>query len=26
VENVGGSGTRIYIIELKGEGWKPSTG
>lgn len=26
VENVGGSGTRIYIIELKGGDWKPSTG
>ncbi len=26
VENIGGSGTRIYIIELKGDGWKPSTG
>jgi hypothetical protein len=26
VENVGGSGTRIYIIELKGRDWKPSTG
>ncbi len=26
VENIGGAGTRIYIIELKGEGWKPSTG
>jgi len=26
VENIGGSGTRIFIIELKGEGWKPSTG
>lgn len=26
VENVGGSGTRIYIIELKGNDWKPSTG
>ena len=25
-ENVGGSGTRIYIIELKGKDWKPSTG
>ena len=24
VENVGGSGTRIYIIELKGKDWKPS--
>lgn len=26
VENIGGSGTRIYIIELKGKEWKPSTG
>jgi len=26
VENVGGSGARIYIIELKGKDWKPSTG
>lgn len=26
VESVGGSGTRIYIIELKGKDWKPSTG
>ena len=25
-ENVGGSGTRIYIIELKSKEWKPSTG
>ncbi|HSO07692.1 MAG TPA: cytoplasmic protein [Pelomicrobium sp.] len=25
-ENVGGAGTRLYMIELKGEGWKPSTG
>jgi len=25
-ENIGGSGTRTYIIELKGNGWKPSTG
>ena len=25
-ENVGGSGTRIYIIELKDRDWKPSTG
>ncbi len=23
VENIGGSGTRIYIIELKGKAWKP---
>ncbi|KPK17190.1 MAG: hypothetical protein AMJ67_13790 [Betaproteobacteria bacterium SG8_41] len=23
VENIGGSGTRIYIIELKGKDWKP---
>lgn len=26
VENIGGAGTRTYIIELKGNGWKPSTG
>lgn len=26
VENIGGAGTRVYIIELKGEDWKPSTG
>jgi len=25
-ENVGGAQTRIYIIELKGGEWKPSTG
>ena len=25
-ENIGGSGTRTYIIELKGQDWKPSTG
>lgn len=25
-EKIGGSGTRTYIIELKGTGWKPSTG
>ncbi len=25
-ENIGGSGTRIYIVELKGKDWKPSTG
>lgn len=25
-ENVGGSGTRTYIIELKDKDWKPSTG
>lgn len=25
-ENVGGAGARLYIIELKGDGWKPSTG
>lgn len=25
-ENIGGSGTRTYMIELKGEDWKPSTG
>ena len=23
---IGGSGTRTYIIELKGKDWKPSTG
>jgi len=26
VENVGGAGTRAYIVELKGPEWKPSTG
>jgi len=26
VENIGGSGARIYIIELKGKDWRPSTG
>lgn len=26
VENIGGAGTRLYIVELKGEGYKPSTG
>jgi hypothetical protein len=26
VENIGGANTRIYIIELKGADWKPSTG
>ncbi len=26
VENVGGAGTRAYIVELKGPDWKPSTG
>jgi hypothetical protein len=26
VENIGGSGTRIYIIELKGKDWRPSIG
>ncbi len=26
VENVGGAGTRILIIELKGAGYKPSSG
>ena len=26
VENIGGSGTRIYIIELKSKDWKPGTG
>lgn len=25
-ENIGGSGTRTYMIELKDENWKPSTG
>ena len=25
-ENIGGSGTRTYIIELKVKDWKPSTG
>lgn len=25
-ENVGGAGTRLYIIELKGGDWKPGTG
>lgn len=25
-ENVGGAGTRTYIVELKGPDWKPSTG
>lgn len=25
-ENVGGAGARTYIVELKGDGWKPSTG
>lgn len=25
-ENIGGADTRIYIIELKGAEWKPSTG
>jgi hypothetical protein len=25
-EIIGGSGTRTYIIELKGKDWKPSTG
>lgn len=25
-ENIGGSGTRTYIIELKDKHWKPSTG
>ena len=25
-EIIGGSGTRSYIIELKGAAWKPSTG
>ncbi len=26
VENVGGSGARAYIIEMKGKNWQPSTG
>jgi len=26
VENVGGSGARAYIVELKGKNWTPSTG
>ena len=26
VENIGGSGTRIHMIELKDKDWKPSTG
>lgn len=26
VENIGGSGARTYIVELKGKDWKPSTG
>jgi hypothetical protein len=25
-ENIGGSGTRLYMIELKDKDWKPSTG
>jgi beta-alanine degradation protein BauB len=25
-ENIGGAGTRIYMIELKDKDWKPSTG
>jgi len=25
-ENIGGSGTRTYMIELKDKNWKPSTG
>ncbi len=25
-ENVGGAGTRFYLVELKGKDWKPSTG
>lgn len=25
-ENIGGSGTRTYIVELKGNDWKPSSG
>ena len=26
VENVGGSGTRAYIVEMKDKNWQPSTG
>ena len=26
VENVGGAGTRVYLVEMKGKDWKPSTG
>ncbi len=26
VENIGGSGTRAYIVEMKGKNWQPSTG
>jgi hypothetical protein len=26
VENIGGSGARAYIVELKGRNWTPSTG
>lgn len=26
VENIGGAGTRLYIVELKGDGYRPSTG
>jgi len=26
VENIGGAGTRIYIIELKGKDWQPGAG
>lgn len=25
-ENVGGAGTRFYLVEIKGKDWKPSTG
>jgi hypothetical protein len=25
-ENIGGSGTRTYLVELKDKDWKPSTG
>ena len=25
-ENVGGAGTRFFLIEMKGKDWKPSTG
>ena len=25
-ENVGGAGTRFFLVEMKGKDWKPSTG
>lgn len=25
-ENVGGAGTRVYLVEIKGKDWQPSTG